>query len=162
MLADARAKGHDKFDKLILVERGDTHAARCTTALSLSSTWNRKCTTTDEAVAKGAALYAAQGIAAGPGSRFSGNSGSRPWAAGEAGRHEQRFRGRGSQRRLEPSREAARFHPDRTCAPNWLTRCISSTYSPRAWESSRNDQSLDVVYYLLPPQFRGAAGAHIQ
>ena len=66
MLADARDKGYTRFDKIILVG-GATRMPQVHNRLVAEFNVEPEIYDPDEAVAKGAALYGAQGVAGRPG-----------------------------------------------------------------------------------------------
>ncbi len=84
MLADARAKGYTTFDKIILVG-GATRMPQVHDRLVAEFNMEPEIYDPDEAVAKGAALYGAQGIAARAGPGDPGQPRRRP-AASRPGR----------------------------------------------------------------------------
>ena len=85
MLADARAKGYTQFDKIILVG-GATRMPQVRNRLVAEFNIEPEIYDPDEAVAKGAALFGAQGIARATRSRTSSRpTVPRPTAEGQAG-----------------------------------------------------------------------------
>ena len=94
MLADARAKGYTQFDKIILVG-GATRMPQVHNRLVAEFNIEPEIYDPDEAVAKGAALYALKESLLGPGPGFPGDQGRGRRQAGQAGRPGRGLRGRG-------------------------------------------------------------------
>ena len=114
MLADARAKGHTKFDKVILVG-GATRMPQVRNRLVAEFNMEPEIYDPDEAVAKGAALYALKESLQDQVQDFLATKVAADGTAGQAGRPGRCLRGRGRQG-ARPPRETARIHPDRTGA----------------------------------------------
>ena len=110
MLADARAKGHERFDKIILVG-GATRMPQVRDRIVAEFGVEPESYDPDEAVAKGAALYRPEGVAPGRGPRHPRPR--EPRRRGEAAaRPRGRLRGPGG-RGPRQDRARAGLHPDR-------------------------------------------------
>jgi molecular chaperone DnaK len=147
MLADARAKGHDKFDKLILVG-GATRMPQVHNRLVAEFNMEPEVYDPDEAVAKGAALYALkeslldqvqdflaiQVAAPGQPAKPVDMSNVSEEEVAKALDH------------LEKQLGFTLTGPVRELVNTRIVNVLSKSLGVVA----RNDQSLDVVYYLLP------------
>jgi molecular chaperone DnaK len=147
MLADARAKGHDKFDKLILVG-GATRMPQVHNRLVAEFNMEPEVYDPDEAVAKGAALYAlkeslldqvqdflaTQVAAPGQPAKPVDMSNVSEEEVAKALDH------------LEKQLGFTLTGPVRELVNTRIVNVLSKSLGVVA----RNDQSLDVVYYLLP------------
>jgi molecular chaperone DnaK len=147
MLADARAKGHDKFDKLILVG-GATRMPQVHNRLVAEFNMEPEVYDPDEAVAKGAALYALkeslldqvqdflaiQVAAPGQSAKPVDMSNVSEEEVAKALDH------------LEKQLGFTLTGPVRELVNTRIVNVLSKSLGVVA----RNDQSLDVVYYLLP------------
>ena len=147
MLADARAKGHDKFDKLILVG-GATRMPQVHNRLVAEFNMEPEVYDPDEAVAKGAALYAlkeslldqvqdflaTQVAASGQPAKPVDMSNVSEEEVAQALDH------------LEKQLGFTLTGPVRELVNTRIVNVLSKSLGVVA----RNDQSLDVVYYLLP------------
>ena len=111
MLADARAKGYTQFDKIILVG-GATRMPQVRNRLVAEFNIEPEIYDPDEAVAKGAALYALKESLLDQVQDFLATKVAADGQAGQAGRPGRGLRGRG-RRGARPPRETARLHPDR-------------------------------------------------
>jgi len=147
MLADARAKGHDKFDKLILVG-GATRMPQVHNRLVAEFNMEPEVYDPDEAVAKGAALYAlkeslldqvqdflaTQVAAEGKPAKPVDMSNVTEEEVTQALDH------------LEKQLGFTLTGPVRELVNTRIVNVLSKSLGVVA----RNDQSLDVVFYLLP------------
>jgi molecular chaperone DnaK len=147
MLADARAKGHEKFDKLILVG-GATRMPQVHNRLVAEFNMEPEVYDPDEAVAKGAALYAlkeslldqvqdflaTQVAASGQPAKPVDMSNVSDEEVTQALDH------------LEKQLGFTLTGPVRELVNTRIVNVLSKSLGVVA----RNDQSLDVVYYLLP------------
>jgi molecular chaperone DnaK len=147
MLADARAKGHDKFDKLILVG-GATRMPQVHNRLVAEFNMEPEVYDPDEAVAKGAALYALKESlldqvqdflaiqVAAPGQP------AKPVDMSNVSEEEVTK----ALDHLEKQLGFTLTGPVRELVNTRIVNVLSKSLGVVA----RNDQSLDVVYYLLP------------
>ena len=147
MLADARAKGHDKFDKLILVG-GATRMPQVHNRLVAEFNMEPEVYDPDEAVAKGAALYALKESLLDQVQDFLATQvaapGQPPKPVDMSNVSEEEVTK--ALDHLEKQLGFTLTGPVRELVNTRIVNVLSKSLGVVA----RNDQSLDVVYYLLP------------
>jgi molecular chaperone DnaK len=147
MLADARAKGHDKFDKLILVG-GATRMPHVHNRLVAEFNMEPEVYDPDEAVAKGAALYALKESLLDQVQDFLATQvaalgqPAKPVDMSNVSEEEVTH----ALDHLEKQLGFTLTGPVRELVNTRIVNVLSKSLGVVA----RNDQSLDVVYYLLP------------
>ena len=157
MLADARAKGYTQFDKIILVG-GATRMPQVRNRLVAEFNIEPEIYDPDEAVAKGAALYALKESLQRPGPGLPGDPDRPPTAEAGGPVDLTEVSEEAGRRGARPPREAARLHPDR---PGARAGQHADRQRPVQEPGRRRPRRAEPGRRRLPPaaQLRGPAGA---